>query len=174
MARLRSGCDKDGGAHLGSGTSDPSAQPPALNQANARELMEVATPVKRRPRANSPVSRSAQESGSWGRGRGVAWVDHCPPPRTITAHSVDNPTSPSNCASHGAPPASALRAGLLVPAETHQQGQIAWLDHMPIRQTDLVLNEAHHQQGRPQAKPTGAMPGRKSSRRGGNDDAMIL
>ena len=76
MARLRSGCDKDGGAHLGSGTSDPSARPPALNQANARELMAFATPVKRRPGANSPVSRCAQESGSWVRGRGVAWVDH--------------------------------------------------------------------------------------------------
>ena len=72
----RGGETPSGGAHLGSGTSDPSARPPALNQANARELMAVATPVKRRPRANSPVSRSAQESGSWGRGRGVAWVDH--------------------------------------------------------------------------------------------------
>ena len=56
---------------------------------------------------------------------------------------------------------------LLVPAETHQQGQIAWLDHMAPSVTQIkCFSEAHHQQGRPQAKPTGTMPGRKNSRRG--------
>ena len=63
---------------------------------------------------------------------------------------------------------------LLVPAETHQQGQIAWLDHMPIRHTDLVFQRGSPPTRVAPGQTYGAMPGRKSSRRGGNDDAMIL